>query len=400
MAEDPAIVESPLTEANLLLYADALEHMVDFMGGSSADTQQRLIRRATVNAYNRLFNETDWRYLYKHGRVHLVPSYSTGTIAFTFSTLTVTLMSGTWPAWAKYGRLMINSVVYAVAQRVDNTTLLLRQPECPDADISSGTSYILYRNCYPLASDFKRLLPPSGEKVRNSMYISPEEFVWLERQRRQAGTPVRWTIMGNPDRNGEYAIFVYGYPTVTPSETLDFLYQRTSRPIRRTGYDAADYAGTLALSSTAVTGTATAFTADMVGSYMRLGLGTTAPDGNGGLSPFYDQRKIYAVGSATGITLDSAPSGTTYTATTPYRISDPLDFPQYMHNAFFRCLEWQYAMLTRMQDADNYFTSYQRELVRARECDSVVNVPMSLGDNSRYGTDIGGWRSPLGSQVG
>ncbi len=404
MADDPAILESPLAEYGVLLYSDALDHLSDFLGGSSADVAQRLTRRAVQNAYNRLMNETDWRFLYSHGRVNMVPPYSTGTIDFDLTgggtcERQLTLAGGTWPTWAKYGRVRINNIIYDVEQRISGTVLQLAEPLAPAGDIAASTAYLIYRNTYPFASNFKRICEPSGEKVRRSSYISPEEFIWLERQRRQGGYPFRWTIMSSENRAGEYVIRVYGYPTIAPSESLDFLYQRTMRPLVHTGADAVDYTGTISASvnTAAVTGSSTLFTANMVGSYMRFSLSTaTVPSGLGGLNPFSEQRKIRTVTSTTAIVLDAAVDNA-YSAT-KFTVSDPLDIPQYMQQVFFRCLEWQYAILSRDANVDAYYQRYREELVKARESDCIVDIPRSLGQegNAQYAP---GWRGSLATEI-
>ena len=376
-------------EPRLNVFQDAVDHLADFLGGSAMDAEQRIVRKAIQNAYNRFTNERSWQYLYTHGRINLVDSYSTGTMTFdltggaherlvTFSTALSTAVQ----SWAKFGRILLQDatsgaeLVYDIDDYKTTTTVTLKEGLCPTGDVSA-TEFTLYRNVYPLPADFRRLSEPVPEWQFNAWYIPPQEWMFLERHEHAEGSPMAWTIMPDPDKNGGYAIFVYPYPD--ENETLDFIYQRYARTMKYTGYESAARTGTITVSasSTAVTGSGTSWTSDMAGSYMRFINGTTVPDGLGGLNPFSEQRKIRSVTTTTALVLDTAVDNA-YTAKA-FCISDPVDVPDPFWEPFCRCCEWQLAMTGRIKDVDAKFGYYQAALRRAFELDAVMEIPRMFG---------------------
>ena len=72
-----------MAEPNVLTFQDVLDHLADFFGGGAQDVEQRLLRRAVVNAYQRLIGERSWQYLYGQARINLVANYNTGTLTYT-----------------------------------------------------------------------------------------------------------------------------------------------------------------------------------------------------------------------------------------------------------------------------------------------------------------------------
>jgi pilus assembly protein CpaC len=71
--------------------------------------------------------------------------YSTGTIAYTQATRTVTLTGGTWPSWAQYGVLVIGNVLYRVAAKPTSTTLVLTAMSNPGVDVPAGAMFTLIK---------------------------------------------------------------------------------------------------------------------------------------------------------------------------------------------------------------------------------------------------------------
>jgi hypothetical protein len=384
-------------------YQDAVDHLCDFMGGSALDSGQRLVRQAVQNAYTRFVNERSWRYLNTHGRVNLNASYDTGTVSFdltggtyerqlTFSTA----LSSTVQGWVKFGRIRINDVVYEIDDYKTTTVVTLTADHCPTEDLTDET-FTLYRNQYPFRCGFRKMGSFTAEDHWGSCYVPPAEWIYSERHDNATGTPLRWTLLSDPEINGAYVLCVEPYPT--SAETLDFPYQRAGRAIRYSGYESATRTGNVTISADArvVTGVGTAWTSDMQGSYMRFTQGSTCPDGLGGLNPYLEQRKIRSVTNTQSLVLDTAVDFSY--SSKPFVITDPVDLPETFWEAFCACCRWQLAMTGRVKDVstDQSSKHYQTALRRCFEMDNLTEIPRRFGGDVQYYDR--GWGQPLGDNI-
>jgi len=369
-------------------YFDLVESLIVSSFGGPQDAEQRDIRTAIHRAYDELTTIRDWAYYHVHGRVILQAPYDTGTV--TSSGATVTLTGGTWPSWAASGaHLKVGEEICRVASRTSGSVIVLDSTLSLKADVT-GVSYTLYRSLYPLPADFRNLDEPSDEyNWWSGLYVTPDQAMKIERVSNSSGEPYHWTVVKDPDSSG-WAIKVVGYPTGT--QTLDFTYRRTARPLRYSGHEAALRLGTITRSTTAVTGSGTAFSAAMVGSVLRIGDTTNIPGPIESLTPWVSESKITAVGSATGLTTDV--SGTV-AATTKYLITDPIDVAPHMAGAMDSACDYWLARI-RGTGEDKAFQLYQRDLRLAMEQDQLA----PLSGRSRYVWHDGGWRSPLRGDVG
>jgi hypothetical protein len=228
-------------------------------------------------------------------------------------------------------------------------------------------------------------------------YLEPDQWQHLElRDPSSSGSPIFWTIMGDPNFLGQMSIVVQ--PNASTAQGIRFLYQRELRPLRYTGYDANDYVGTVSgtVGGTTITGSGTAFAARHVGSVIRFTQSTETgfngnPTGSSGLNPFTEQKIITARASATSITVDSVLEET-YTAK-KYTISDPLDLYPAMVNALLRGAEYQLSNLRNRDDVRLREVAYQKERLRAANADSMLQF--SRTTNRCY--DAYGLTSPLGA---
>ena len=112
------------------------------------DRNLRLLRTACRDAYRDIPKCHDWKYLRRQFQFVTNAPYSTGSVEYTQATRTLTLTSGTWPAWAESGWVRISSVNHLVARRVDSTTLILDTDMNPGEDLAAGTSYQLFQQDY------------------------------------------------------------------------------------------------------------------------------------------------------------------------------------------------------------------------------------------------------------
>lgn len=361
----------------MLLYADAIEHLVYNMQAGNNEKEVRDVRMAIQTAYREVAYETDWKYYWTIGQIILNASYSTGTIEYDHtggsSERLVTLTTGTWPTWARFGRIKIANVVYPIAARLSNSTIQLDEDVNPGTDIASGTSYTLFQNQYALPSDFRRLgdvIHENNSQVTGAM--DQTEWLRLERNGPTSGTASRWSLIADPDLGGQMMLAIDPYPTA--AATLQFIYQRSPRPVRLTGFESSSTVGTVSASAagTTVTGTNTTFTSDMVGSFIRIGTSSDAPDGLGGAKPYVEQRKIVSRASATSI--EVYPAFTYAASGAKYRVSDPIDISQTMQTAFLRCVEREMSLARKTSAAgiERYEALARQALNMARERDVAV----------------------------
>lgn len=378
--------------AGIFTYADAVEHLVDHIGGAPDAAGQTQIRKAIVNAYREICQQPQgWNYFLRKHRLYLQAAYSTGTVEYIHATRTLTLTDGTWPSWAAFGEVRVGTTVHEVDARDSDTVLTLDPNNNPGEDVAAGTSFSIEQTVYPLPSDFQSLVRVEGEDWFQRGYITPGDWMTLDRHAPSTSTPYCWTIMGMPHTYGRLALAFH--PAPSDFESADFIYRRRPRDIRRTGYDEDEYTGTVEIVDEDVTGTGTNFRSRFVGSLMRLTIDTDEPPtGLGGLNPYDEEVMIQAVGGTTELTLAQAPTGT-YSGT-KFRITDPLDMDAVMVQAFLRRAEFEMALMlnrgeSRIAAAEDM---YRRELTRALENDirrpiqSGVAWPESMYDPGEGGS--------------
>lgn len=371
-----------------LTYFDLVESLIVSSYGGPQDAEQRDIRTAIHRAYDELTTIRDWSYYHVHGRIILQAPYDTGGV--TSSGVTVTLTGGTWPSWAANGAyLKVGEEICRVSSRTSGSVIVLDSGLALKADVTAQP-YTLYRTVYPLPSDFRNLDEPSDEyNWWSGLYVTPDQAMKLERVSNSSGEPYHWTVIKDPDSTG-WAIKVIGYPTGT--QTLDFTYRHTARPIRYSGHEAGLRVGTIGRAGAAVTGNGTAFSAAMVGSILRVGDTTNHPGPIESLTPWVSEGKVLAVGGATGLTTED--SGT-IASSTKYLISDPIDIAAHMHSAMDSACDYWLARI-RGTGEEKAFSMYQRDLRLAMEQDQLA----PLSGRSREVWHDGGWRSPLRADVG
>lgn len=365
----------------MLTYFDVVEHLITSSFGGPQDAEQRDIRTAVQRSYAEVTQIRDWTYYHVHGRLITSPPQDAGTVQVSGST--VTLTGATWPSWASGAHIRIADTIGRILSTSSSTVATLDLGFT--GNISAGTAYTLYRVTYPLPADFRNLDEPSDEfNWWSGLYVTPDIAMKLERVANSSGHPYHWTVIKDPASDG-WAIKLLGYPT--KAETIDFMYRRTARALRYSGHESACRAGTIARSTTAVTGTSSQFATGMIGSILRVGDTANIPGPITSITPWVSESKITDVASATALTTEG--SGTV-AGSTKYLITDPIDVPPHMHNVIYSAAEYWLARI-RHQKPDNAFAMYQRDLRLAMEMDQLA----PLSGRSREVWHDGGWRSPL-----
>ena len=359
-------------------YQDAVEWLLDFYGRNSRSARDvRLARRAVDNAYRDLVANENWSWYESAFMLLTDASYTTGTVAYTHSTRTLTLTGGTWPANAAYGMIRVNDTTCKVRSRTSGTELLLMPDQNPGANIAAGTSYEWYRDTYYLPLDFQKISDPIDEAsawgIPGLLYVDPKE---LYRYNRWSGSlqtePVCYTIMRDQRTSG-YAIVMSNPPST--ARNYSFQYVRAPRPLRVQEYSA----GTIDVTagSAAVGGNSTTWLDEHVGCVLRVSGNAndlpTSPYGNieGTYNQAWATRLVASRSSGADLTVDVAFDETKESVR--YTLSDPLDIDwQTCGNYFQRLMEYHYAVASNDHLQRGYkLPQMESERRKARAADAM-----------------------------
>lgn len=387
--------------AGLYTYRDIIDHLVSWSGGIGEEAETRRARSAIQRAYKQIARAYKWKYLKGHHTIWLEEPYETGTVTYTSSSRTVTLADGTFPTNSAYWRMTIGddtANVHRIASYTDSTHVVLDSKTCPSDDVAAGASYKMWRAVYPLPADFRSISHVHDDNNWwSGGYVPPDEWLGIDRHNRNEGAPWYWTIMGSEDLLGVMAIYISSEPT--EDERFDFIYDRHSRRLRYDGCDLYSSGVSGASVTTAAAGSTGAVLAgvslreDVVGAILRLSdtSATTEPRALGNVDQYSEQRVIVTRTNATTVVVDSewdyGKLGSKFT------ISDPIDLPEYMMDAFLARCEANMARLTRdykaMREQEQY---YDYELKNALAA-NAQQPELGSGD---------GWKSwqPLGMHAG
>lgn len=375
-------------DVRLLTYNDSVSHLLDYVGGATDEVNLRRARRAVTIAYSEVTGVRQWSYYHRLGKIDTVASYSTGTITYTHSTLTVTLASGTWPSWAALGTILIDGLTYDVASRTSASVIVLSVNNNPGANVAALTAYTLFQDTYQLPADFVSLQDMVNTSNASRIHFVPaKDWGNIHRQVRNPGQPTRYTIMPSPKYHGVLVARFHQPPSAVLR--LDFSYRRTPRPLIWENY----HTGTVTLTSasTTVTGTGTSWTSAMIGAVIRFSTDATnlptAPVGGPGGEPAILERLVTDVASTTSLTIDAVP-GQNLTGVL-YTISDPCDLEQgAMLNYFLRECERQMRIQCRLATGPEEAQALQTSAMSAFERDARSTEATWQGSGPGYGIDV------------
>ena len=173
--------------------------------GFSSD-QQADIDDCMEDGLRRVYAIHDWSFLRPLADVSTTAPYATGTM--TIAAGVVTLVGGTFPAWAAAGVLQVNNQYYSVASRDSDTQITL---DATSVTVAAAASYELARPEIPLDAAFDAVANDSDL----TYYPSPD--YWYP--------PVKWrhdaTIRQLEGNNPEFdrPVF-YSVRTVTFDPTV------------------------------------------------------------------------------------------------------------------------------------------------------------------------------------
>lgn len=372
----------------MFTFQDAIDHIVDYVGGNASDQLQRDAKRAAIDALRDLANAHRWSYHYSEGRIFTSAPQTTGTVQYDHTGGTyerqLTLTGGTWPDWVRYGQIRIGNdpasvaggPVYEVEQQISASIITLDEVLNPGSDISSGTSYTLFRNEYLLPEDF--IAQDEGlyqDNFCDMRFIHPRWWKRDERYIYTLGPPRFFTIIGDRSQQGRMACRIF--PASEAAKTIDFIYQRRPGNLRIANFS--EGSASVASGSRTLTGTSGTFKSSMVKCSIRLSTDGTAPTNAYGENPYdWETQIIGFTDESTLVLSDAAPS--TYTGVA-YVISSVIDIEEgAMLTAYKRGLEKQISIGRTLKDKPSAANAYQSALGLAKDSDSRSFANRKAGD--------------------
>jgi hypothetical protein len=309
----------------MLTWHDAVLDVLDTVGGQkSGGRNVRAAMIAVQEALQHLPTERTWNYYLRPHRIVTSAQQESSTITYDHtggsSERLVTLAAGTWPTWAEYGTLLIDSVPYEVDRRLSDTTLTLTESKNPEADVAALTEYTLFRESYTLPAGFDSLFHIDRVADWNGCYVSPQAFQNARESLEYSGQPRIFTVM--PDTKDPSRLAFWVYPGSQSAEKIDLLFKRRPTLLRVFDYST----GTVAVSAGArtVTGTSTIFTSKMADAVIRFGASTEVPGSINDVDEPYDHEAAISTFDTTAqVTLKTNAELTS--SAVAYRISDRID---------------------------------------------------------------------------
>jgi len=361
---------------------DTVVEILTSVGGSTAtDRHLFLAKRAVIDALADMHAKYPWRHFTSLYDLATVASYATGTIAYDHtggsSERLVTLTSGTWPSWAQYGVLLIDAKPYQVFRRLSDTTLQLEEGSNPGADVASGTSYTLFRECFTLPADFGALLQLDRLGTFDPMCVSPEYYGNAKVSQEFYGQPRMFMLQADRHLPGRMGFWFYPAPNAV--ENFRALYRR--RPSVLTIYDT-QAEGSVTAGERTVTVSGVTLTQAMVGGVLRFGTSTQYPEPVGASeNQFAEEMLIQAVtSSTTAIIAENAVNS--FSAGTKIRISGRIDVaPGAMEMALLAGASWLLA--SKLGQPTEQLRSlkfmYDDALRAAADVDGTMNATTTQG---------------------
>lgn len=360
------------------VYQDIIQRLTRYIGGNKKDASSAEIRDAIQDALRDVVDGYHWQSLQAtymlalSAPVTLTLSYDhTGGSSERIWTVT----SGTLPSWSNYGTLRVGNNDWPIQRQLDSTTLQSPVEVNPGADIASTSNVQFYRDSYTLRPEVLRVgavYPETAVIAQNEVY---SQLQGLRRIQGSSGSVYRTTVIR--DRHLPHRLALQAYPWPDTAEYMEFPIYRRPRELKYTGFAKRDRTGTVTISSgsTTVTGTGTLFESGMEGAILRVSSNSVDyPTDSSGPNPAALEAVIDQQSSTTALTLLSNDTSTTFTDV-KYTISDPVDIPNLMMNAFLRCCEkhLEFNRNRDQQGRNQAVNLYQDALMDAKYADGKLS---------------------------
>lgn len=386
MSYDPIIAPETI-DGRVWTYQDTVDHLIDFVGGSTEGKDARDARRSAQEGLRELIKQRRWSYFYTDFAIRTRAPYSTGTVEFDLEDGAypniLTLSGGTWPSWAGQGRVRIAGNEYPAVSRKSDTVLQLHPDVNPGDDVAAS-EYTIYKTHYQ-APDLLQAMVTGLVDENNLLtlpFVHPREWLGENVVFGGPSQPVTFTVMGSDWGGALGRPMIAIAPPPSSSRTFRGVCVRTARPLKIEQYNTGTVATTVA--SDTVTGTGTNWGDSMVGTCIRVSDTSTAPTGISGDNPYSEERIVLSVESATSLTVDSV--FTASRSAVGYVISDPTDIDlDVMLTCYLRTCEWKMVTNRRSKDRADVHAIYMETLRDAMSVDARYLGRRMAGVMARMG---------------
>jgi len=340
--------------SDILTFQDIVEHILDMFENSRSGRPLRIARRAVRESLRELYGITKWQYFTTTHYFKTKAEQTSGTIEYTHSTRTVTLTGSTWPSDVVQRKIIIDSSHYTIESRTDSTNIVLHEGENPGEDVSSGTSYTLYKESYTLPHGIAAMgsLIDLDSNWRIPVIQSNEQLARKHLVYETPDTPWKVSIRNNGVLLNDMSL-VFSPPPDSEIPYI-FTYQRKPRNLKVELYDTGKASASDGSTSVSF-GSGVSLDSSHVGCVIRFGSAINPPTPIAGSldgvdNPFTDQAIILSQ-SGDSCTIDTAVSQTY--SDVNFTISDPVDIDNVvMLSAFQRMCEAKYARLTKREEKE------------------------------------------------
>jgi hypothetical protein len=345
---------------------DVVDHLLTTTGGGAQDGEHRAVRQAVIHGVREVFQTRQWLWHTKTG-YFATQQISTTATAIISGSNQITVASSTGMVVGRLLDIPADYFSYPVRiTAISGTTVTL--DAAAKKTKGAETVTVLVQTYYDLPADLKDIDALVTDTVGTlHCYITPQEWQRLETNSRGSGEPYYYTLMRSDVFSDRYQVRFVGVPQ--NATVVHYTYRYIPKIVKYMGYEPVCRKGTVAVSSSTVTGTGTQFPADCAGAVIRFGSATTEADPIGALSPFQQEREIGSRQSDTALTLSTPITGS-ISGTVKYALSDAIDCSPQMYTAVLSAAEMWYARLAG-KPAIEAVQLFNRDLRLAMENDVV-----------------------------
>jgi hypothetical protein len=393
-------------DPQIFTYEDALDACELFVRmGEKTSLDQHSQRMCVESALRELVGAADWNSMKKSIRIHLQATIVGGRIVYAGTAGTATDFGNTtvdrevildpagtvtWPSNPAYplsdwelrlGTYSLNCLFQnsPSTNPIDSTHAQLDSQFYPSQDFPHGQGFLLGLPKYPLPPEFSAGIVAAEQNAWFiGTYIPPDQWFLLDKYRVFTGIVRNFTIMTDPNRPGQQALFVHPCPSVATPYDLQIKAWR--RPMVISGKEQWNSKGTVSITQggAVVTGVGTAFTTQMIGSVIRFApVGGKRPTGSSGPNPYAFQAIVSDVTDA-GTLLISTAAPQAFSAV-GYSVSDPCDIPQALWECFKARCYLELAQFVNPKGYAQVEARYERALRKAMAADNPNRTVMGVG---------------------
>ena len=362
----------------LFTFQDAVERVLTTVGARGGHPGELAsARNAVIDAMRELPGRFSWSYYKRSLQITTTSPVYNLNAAYTHTgganERQLVLTSGTWPANAASGQVVMLGTIFKIGKRINDTTVQLSENTNPGRDLAAQDLTLVY-TAYNIGTRVRRLASLQESQTDLPIdYASHQDLLQFQHINPVPSTPVLFNI--HQSGSSINSMEVEFAPPPLDQRTYTLAIEAQPRQLR-THEDNL----TVTTSGTAVTATTGTFKSRHLGSVIRFSSDAKPPTGTAGQSdsynPYVEQKIITSIVSSSEATISSALSeDLTGVAAI---VTDPLDID---HNTLLGLF---IAMATRkfaqfspnMQRLEEFISMENRELANAISNNDYVSTDM------------------------